>query len=250
MKNILSLIGILALLAAGCSKDQNVATPDNGIHNATGTGGSLARFTTTRNHLYVVDDQKLYTYSLANPQEPKLANTLPIGFDVETLYPYNDKLFIGSQIAMYVFSIQSPESPQLLGTASHIRACDPVVADDYVAYVTVRSGTTCGGTINALLVYDISGSLLNPTLGKQINLTNPWGLGMKGNRLYVCDGSSGLFIFDISERNNPVFIKKISGETFYDVIVTDDVLVCMVNGGTALYEWGSDDNLVKVATIK
>ncbi|HTN45356.1 MAG TPA: hypothetical protein VL098_03350 [Flavipsychrobacter sp.] len=246
MKNILIILGIgITIFFAGCSKTQNA---DALAPNGSGQGGSLARFTIAHNHLYVVDEQKLYTYSLANPEKPVLHNVTTVGINVETIYPFKDMLFIGSQDAMYVYSLEDPSKPDHQGTASHVRACDPVVADGDVAYVTVRSGSTCGGTLNALLVYDIK-NINSPYEVSRRELNNPWGLGVKGNRLYVCDGNAGLNIFDITDQQSPVLIKKISGETFYDVIVTNNLLIAMIDGGTALYEFGEGDALVQVAKI-
>jgi hypothetical protein len=214
----------------------------------TGQGGSLARFTIANDHLYIVDDKKLYTYSLANSTTPVLTNNQQISTDIETIYAYQDKLFIGSQEAMYIYSISDASNPVREGQASHVRACDPVVAKDKYAYVTVRSGTSCGGTVSALMVYDIT-YISSPSLKKTINLEGPHGLGIKDNRLYVCNGSNGLNVYDISTPTNPVLVKKIQGDTFYDVIPTNNVLICMVQGGTVLYNYNPADELVKAAKI-
>lgn len=246
MKNILYIV-VCMLLMTGCSKSDTGLNNSNG-NGGTGQGGSLARFTLSHNHLYVVDNHKLYTYSLANVQQPRLVNEKEIGMDVETIYPFKDKLFIGSQNAMYIYSLENPEKPDYIGTATHVRACDPVVADNDVAYVTVRSGSSCGGTINALIVYNIQNESMPYEVARR-EMNNPWGLGIRSNRLYVCDGNAGLSIFDITNLYNPKLIKKITGASFFDVIATDNLLVCMIDGGTALYEYGANDELIQVAKI-
>src|SRR5690606_21363599 len=93
-------------------------------------------------------------------------NTVSIGFDVETIFPYGEKLFIGSASAMYIYDISDPKNPARQGTVSHIRACDPVVADGNYAYVTLRNNNSgCGGSQNILNIYDISaGKILYPLL--------------------------------------------------------------------------------------
>src|SRR5690606_33194815 len=118
-------------LLAACSKDANSPGENVGV----GKGGSLARFTIAMNHLYVVDGSTLYTYSLADPNTPVKVSELAIGFNIETIYPWGDKLFIGSMDAMYIYSISNPATPNYLAMASHVRACDPVVANDTRAYV-------------------------------------------------------------------------------------------------------------------
>lgn len=251
MKSIkyIALIVIVAL-SAGCSKDMNSSTPSVGGDNgsATGQGGSLARFTIAQNHLYVVDDLKLHTYSLANSTSPQHTSTVILGEDIETIYSYKDKLFIGSQNAMYIYSISDASTPKKLGEASHVRACDPVVADDTVAYVTVRSGNTCGGTFNALYVYDVK-QVLSPKERNVIDMKSPWGLGMSGDNLYICQGGNGLAVYDISNRYNPQLQTTYADDTYYDVIPYDNLLICMVQGGTLLYEIKPGGGLIKLAKI-
>lgn len=230
LRYLYALLSVFIFLAA-CEKDNNSNA------SVTGKGGSLARFTIANGYLYVVDGEKLNTFSLQDPAEPVLVNSLRLGFSgsVETIFPWKDKLFIGSTDAMYVVSASNPGEPVVEGTASHLRACDPVVADDKYAYVTVRTGNRCGGDINALYTYDISGSPTILLTGAQ-NLNNPHGLGLHNKYLYVCDGEAGLVIFDISDSANPKKTATKSGYTFFDCIPVDNMLICMVEGGMVLYD--------------
>lgn len=246
MKSSYLLLLIAALFFAGCSKDDANKSAAGGD---VGQGGSLARFTIASNHLYMVDQQTLYTYTLTDPSHPQAKGTVNIGIsNIETIYAFKDKLFIGSDNAMYIYSIADADNPTRLGMASHVRACDPVVANDSIAYVTVRTGTTCGGNTNALLVYNIR-NILNPTQQNVVPLSNPHGLGIKGNRLYVCNGADGLKTYNLTNPLQPSLIKTTFGETYYDVIVDNDILIAMVEGGTALYQINPNDNLQLLAKI-
>jgi hypothetical protein len=244
----LSFFLIILICLQGCSKNSPGVSNSSGGSGFTGQGGSLARFTIARNHLYVVDDNELYAYSLANSDHPELKSKVSIGFAIETIYNYEDKLFIGSQNAMFIYSIADAGQPQLLGEASHVRACDPVVANDSLAYVTVRSGNSCGGVANALLVYDVS-NVMSPVLRNTVPMNSPWGLGLKDNRLYVCDGSAGLVVYELSDPVHPRVVRKLNNETFYDVIATSDLLIAMVEGGTSLYSYQPGDTLTLMSKI-
>jgi hypothetical protein len=101
---------------------------------------------------------------------------LNIGFGIETIYPYNQKLFIGSQTGMFLYSIANPAAPVKEGEVQHIRRCDPVVANDTAAFVTLRKGAACGGTTEGLFIYDAS-NLASPHLLNSISLPSPYGLG-------------------------------------------------------------------------
>ncbi len=233
-KNILYIVlfAISLLLLNACSKDGNVGNESPG----TGKGGSLARFTIAQNHLYVVDGSTLYTYSLTDPNVPVKVSELQIGFNIETIYPYGNNLFIGSMDAMYIYSINTPSNPQFVATASHVRACDPVVANYSRAYVTVRTGNNCMGSVNALKVYDIT-NINYPTQVHEVNLSNPHGLGLHDSGvLYVCDAGNGLVIFNTNVGDNLVQQGKITGEVFFDCIPLDNILICMIEGGMAIYD--------------
>ncbi len=136
----------------------------------------------------------------------------------------------------------------MLGTANHVRACDPVVAADTVSYVTVRTGTACGGDVNALYVYDLH-NIMQPVQKNVVNLQNPHGLGIRGNTLFVCDGAGGLKVYNIKQAYYPVLKHTLTGETFYDCIPYDDVLVCMIEGGIALYDISDTDAIRLLSKI-
>ncbi|MFT4092990.1 MAG: hypothetical protein QM640_05070 [Niabella sp.] len=145
-KLLLITLGMLPILyVASCSKDGN--------SNTNAAGGSTARMAISGNYLYIVTTQQLYTYDISDPSGTVLLNNTYIGWgDVETIFPYRDKLFIGSQTGMYVFDISDPQFPREQGQVEHFRACDPVVANNNYAYVTLRStNNSCGAvTENSL----------------------------------------------------------------------------------------------------
>lgn len=250
MKKIVYLFIFFSVAFTACDKADNStsANKGTGTDGNTGQGGSLARFTTAMDHLYVVDDRKLYTYSLANTANPQLKGNIDVGFRIETIYSFKDKLFIGSSDAMYVYSLANPAQPAKLGQASHVRACDPVVANDSLAYVTVRSSSRCGGDVSALIVYDVK-YITQPLERNRVIMESPWGLGIKGNRLYVCNGNNGLNVYDITDPLRPVLKKQLSGNTFYDVIIIDDMMLAMIEGGTAIFELKANDEINMAAKI-
>ncbi len=229
-------------LFSACDKADS-GTGSSNMETPGGKGGSLARFAISGNYLYGVDASKLITFSLENAGNPQQIKISEVGFNIETIFPYQDKLFIGSQEAMYVFSIANPANPVKIGEVSHIRACDPVVANDEVAYVTVRNGSDCGGSLNALYVYDIS----NPQAPREmnmLNMVNPHGLGWQNDVLYVCDGSDGLKVYITGSGAHKYelnYFTSVGGATFYDCIPYGNLLIAMVQGGLILYDISQPD---------
>jgi len=183
------------------SSSTNVSTGSSG---GTGTGGSMARFSIVGDYLYVVDNTALKVFSLTSPPEATLANTVHVGWGIETLFPWQDKLFIGSNSGMFIFDNSNPTEPVLLSEFQHARACDPVFVKDNFAYVTLRDGTVCQGFVNQLDLIDIS-DLTKPVLLRSFPMDNPHGLSILDNTLLLCEGNFGLKTFDIE---NPLILDQ------------------------------------------
>lgn len=215
-----------------CSKDSAAA-----FVSTTGQGGSLARFAITGNYLYTVDASKLRVYNISDPADLQLKSTVEVGFEIETIYPFKDKLFIGSTSVVHIFSIENPEQPQKLSTAISpqvLRRCDPVVARDNVAYATLRTNGACGGSQSILAVYDIT-NITNPVQKTAINVPEPYGLGYQQNALYVCSRDS-LLVFDITDAWQPRKTTALKDGSYVDVIPTSNTLICWVRDGLLLYD--------------
>jgi len=108
-----------------------------------GVGGSMARFTIWGQYLYTIDQSSMYLFDIQNPENPVAGATVKVGWGIETLFPYEEKLFIGAQNGMYIYSLDNPSAPVQLSMFSHVVSCDPVVVNDSLDYVTLRQGSNC-----------------------------------------------------------------------------------------------------------
>lgn len=234
------------ILFVSCEKDG--ATADNNSVAQIGKGGSLARFTIVGEHLYIVDAATLKVFNITNAANPNLVNTENLRFGVETIYAYKDKLFIGSTDGMYIYSIATPASPVLLGEARHTRSCDPVVANDSIAFVSLRGNQPCGPAQDGLYIYDIK-NLVSPVLLKMQAVVSPHGLGLQDSILYVCQKTYGMSIYNVSNPSTPILRKTIVGKTFEDVICYDNILVCQVSTGLALYDISTPANPIELSMV-
>lgn len=247
MRNIFIFIAIVSFF--GCAKSGDSAAYAPG----TGVGGSLARFTIVGNYLYTVDKENLKVFDIANPAQPSLKKTVHAGFEIETIFPFKDKLFLGSTSMIHIFSIDDPSNPQKLSEAispTVMRRCDPVVAKDDVAYATLRTNGPCGGVASTLAVYDIR-DIKNPVQKAAIQIGEPYGLGYSGNTLYVCDRFYGFTIFDISNAYNPVLVKHVNdnNNNFIDLIPYNNILICWVTKGMILYDISNPKTPVLIKQI-
>ena len=208
-----------------------------------GIGGSMARFTIMNDRMYTVGTSNLDVFNISNPENPVNTSRKNIGWNIETIYPFKDKLFIGSTTGMFIYSVSDPDNPVQTGQFTHVASCDPVIADDQYAYVTLRSGTTCNGFTNQLEVLQLNN--LNPTMVKVYPMTNPFGLSKDGNTLFICDGRDGLKVYNASNVQNLQLVKRIEGIETYDVITFNGNAIVVARDGLYQYDY-SDLNNIKL----
>ncbi len=216
--------------------------------SSTGKAGSMSRFTVVNNYLYAVSNSTLNAIDISNATQPTIANKLSVGWNIETIYPFKDKLFIGSQTGMFVYSLSNPIQPNYISSFSHARLCDPVIADDDYAYITLHAGTFCQGTQNELDVVKIS-NLSSPTLVKQVNLTKPQGLSKDGNILFVCDDDAGIRVFDAANPENPISLQTIPLNAAYDIICNNGIALVSAKDGLHQYNYSNTNNIVKLSSF-
>ena len=150
MKTFFFFLLALTLIIVSCEKNDSTAAAPS-----TGKAGSLAKFTIIGNYLYAVSSHYLYTVDISDPSKPSQMGQSPLNFDMETIYPYKNRLFIGSRTGIYIYSVDTPAVPRLIGQAKHGRSCDPVVANDTVSYSTLKGNSNCGPATSGLYVFDV-----------------------------------------------------------------------------------------------
>ncbi len=217
MKKLIYIL--LALITMACDNDSD--STSNGSSPDIGQGGALARFAILNDYLYTVDNQTLNVFNISKKTSPVQVNSNFIGFDIETLFNYKDYLYIGSRNGMFIYDATYPETPKKLSSVEHFTACDPVIANDTHAFVTLDSSLGCGTEISALQIYDLE-DLTNPILISSRNLIAPKGLGLYSNYLFVCDDE--VKIFDISNPEKSVLVNAIDINAF-DVIIQNNHLI-------------------------
>jgi hypothetical protein len=215
-----------------------------------GVGGSMARFGIKGDVLYVLDKNTLKIFDISSKTNPVKHNDIYPGWGVETMFLTDKTMFLGTTTGMVIYDISIPLSPQSRTFFTHARSCDPVVVDDTLAYITLRTGTNCGGSQNTLSVVNVK-NLNSPSLVMTYPMKNPHGLGKDGDLLFVCDGVDGLKIYDAS---NPKAITTHLIYTYaninaYDVIPVGNVLVLIGDDGLYQYNYSNVKSITLLSSI-
>lgn len=218
---------------------------------AIGTGGSFAKFQINNNALYTVENFELNVFNISNPTQTFFDKSIYMtewmgGGVFETLFKQKEFLFIGSTNGMYIVNAFDEFNPFFVSGFSHATACDPVVVHANTAYITVRGGSTCGAIEDQINVIDIT-NIENPTLISTYLLSQPYGLGIRNNVLYVCaDGN--LNVFDATNSAELV-LQNTYNDQVKDVIALNTHLIAVGTNKIVQYSYGANHTLEVISTV-
>ncbi|MCF8299107.1 MAG: hypothetical protein K9J13_16280, partial [Saprospiraceae bacterium] len=251
MKNIslnkVFLILLIVFISTACSKESDVSMESPKNAQTEGKSGSTARIIVKGNYIYAIDNNSLKVIDISIPDNPNYIRTVDVGFGIETIYPFKDYLFIGSTTGMFIYSLSNPENPTQLSQFEHLTSCDPVIANDSLAFVTLRYNEVCRGVedVKQINVIDIT-SVTHPNLIRSYTTAEyPYGLDMEGNRLYVCHGNQGVVIYDINKMMSyqAAEIGSITGITAYDAVFFNNILFVIGESGFYQYDYSDFNNI-------
>ncbi|MCP4177898.1 MAG: hypothetical protein GY756_09040 [bacterium] len=213
-------------------------------------GGSMARFATFNDYLYLLNETEMSVFSINTPQNPVSETKIQTNTIAETLFIYKENMFMGTQTGMIIYSLNTPSLPNYLTEFSHIQSCDPVVVEDDIAYVTLRDGRACGGFTNQLDVVDIS-TITAPFLIKSYPMTNPHGLGINNKTLFICDGDAGLKVFDATDplKISDNIIEHFSDMNAFDVIPLGNLIMMIGSDGLYQYNYEAGVGMTQLSII-
>ncbi|SNY94457.1 LVIVD repeat-containing protein [Flagellimonas pacifica] len=225
----------------------DIALAEAANDSRTGQGGSLARFKIVDDYLYAVDSHNINIFDISDLENPQDLEDVYAGFDIETIFNRGNHLFLGSMRGMYIYDISSPSKPTFVSEFEHGTACDPVVVDGDYAYVTLRGGNECGALESGLFIVDIS-DIENPKLAIDYPMDEPYGLGIKGEKLFVCDGKSGLKVYDKTDIEDLKSLNHFKDIVTFDVIPLETHLIMVGDGVLYQYEY-LDDKIKLISQI-
>lgn len=236
--------------------NSNMVRSLSGSNDADALAGSMARFLLVDDYLYVIADGstvKVYALNDGSMSFQTSFNPWSDGWtmgEIETLYLLNDYLLIGSTNGMLAYNVENPGSPSYVSIYEHMTACDPVVANDDYAFITLRDGVDCGrNDINQLDIVNIT-DMMNPYFEHSVEMENPHGLAIDREKdiLFVCDGSAGMNVYSVADPTSLIALGKRSGDA-YDVITENNRAFVIGSEGLVQYEYDINGNLSQVSTI-
>ncbi len=231
----------------GLSYDEAYSSTQSG-NSTSGVNGSMSRFTIYQDNLYTVLNNTMNIFNLTGDAPTKAAENIYIGWNVETIFSYKTNMFMGTPTGMIIYSVADPLKPVYQSSIQHFFGCDPVVVEDDIAWVTIRSGNNCGQNSNELIVVDVK-DVKNPKQIKKYDMTNPKGLGIDNGTLFLCD--DGLKIFKVTDpltimSNKLAHYKGMDG---FDVIPFNNTLMMIAEDGLYQYNYTDINNIKSLSKL-
>jgi hypothetical protein len=227
-------------------KNLDFATSSPGGGNS--VNGSMSRFIIYQKYLYSVMHNQMQVFDLSGAEPVKAIQDINIGWNVETIFSYQEYMFMGTPTGMLIYSVEDPLKPVFQSSIQHIFGCDPVVVEDDIAYVTIHSGNNCGQTSDALIIYDVKDKK-NPKQLVSYAMTHPKGLGIDNKVLFVCD--DGLKIFNATDPQKIMAsqLAHYKGMAGYDVIPFNKVLMMIAEDGIHQYDYSTLSQIQKISFL-
>lgn len=199
-------------------------------------------------YLYAIpEEHTVGAVNIADSTNPTAVSSEAFGYDLETIFPIQGNLLVGSKEGVFVYSISNPAQLTEVGEFKHGTACDPVIANSAYAYVTLRSGTDCGGAANELDVLNAQ-DISNSAQIAAYPMTSPTGMCLDGSLLFVCD-STIVRVFDASNPANLLQLSAVPVNSPKDVIAGNHVMLVVAADGLYQFDYTDPGNITKLSYL-
>ncbi|MEX1002496.1 MAG: hypothetical protein WDZ35_10320 [Crocinitomicaceae bacterium] len=221
----------------GCGKEE--VETKSAVTARVNLAGSRSQFAIVDNYLYTIDMASIKSFNISSPSSPSFGGEKTTWAELETMISEGDHLFLGTTTGMLIYDTEgNRDFPVKVSEIEHVESCDPVIVVGDYAYLTLRSGNDCGGEVNEFQVIDVS-DRKSPTHKKSFDMYDPHGLGADGDLLFICDGSDGLKIFDISDPemagyHQLYFFPEIQSS---DIILHNGLAIMIAEEGIYQYDY-------------
>lgn len=223
------------------------------------SSGSITTFVIKAQHMYTLDHKVLLTHDLTDPDQPELVHTLTLDFGLETIFLYDDHVYVGSTTSLYIINLSNPSQPRFVSKTERsekfVNGCDPVIVEENYAYSTVKVIVNrCGrkSSRSALLVFDITDKKHPKEVAHQF-MQEPNGLAIKDDHLFVCDKvKNSVTVFNVSEPNRPLLRDhlSLSVTNAYDIIIKDNRMIVSSTDGFQIFDVTNIHDIYQIGTIK
>jgi hypothetical protein len=222
-------------------------------NNSVGQAGSLSSVVEVNGFLYTIGGNHLQTFGITPFQEKlTLIDSVASSSVFETIFNYNDLLFVGTRSNMLIYKIQRDGKPGFFRSFQHETDCDPFVANDQLAFTSINASTTCSSnSTNELFITKTQEGyqFIPPDKLASHPMTSPLGLGLRDDILYLCEGAAGLKVIEYQRNGQIKVLHHYKDVHALSVTVLSERLCVVTPTALLLYAYKTNQGLELVSKI-
>ncbi|MCB0111479.1 MAG: hypothetical protein KDE53_36405, partial [Caldilineaceae bacterium] len=190
---------VVLLLTTGCNITAHVRHPTGADHAMAKNvqlvgrfGGPLLSVAVQGNYAYAGFSFEFAVVDIGDPAQPRRVGYLPLATNAIALS--EELAYVGGRDGLSVVAINDPFQPKILGWLATAAAVTDVAQAGSIVYLL--------DGINGLSIVDVRHPTLPQRLSTLLVSTQPEGLAVAGNHLYVAT-YEGLFVIDVADPHHP-----------------------------------------------
>lgn len=215
-----------------------------------GLSNSLSRIRVNNSQVYTLFGKNIGVYQFTNPLSPIKQNTITTNKTAETLFLHKNMLFAVGKKETQFFSLEKPESPAYLSSTEHWTSSSSAVLHNEQVFLTHRSNSNNSAESDQLSVLDLQ-NVYEPKVQFIFAMTNPLGLALYQQHLYICDGNAGLKIHKSNTSRKMTSRAEMQYPEIHavDIIPLDNTLLLIFDDRIKQYAVEKNNTLKEISLI-
>jgi hypothetical protein len=206
------------------------------------------------NLVYLPVGNQLQVVNIADPNNPSMVSSIKFGLDITSLVVLNGYAYVSENCsALHIINVNNPANLTESGYLAISNRCiihDLKISGEFLYAIPSLNGD--GPDDSELLVINILNPA-NPFIVSTLNMGDfdtAKRIALNDNLLYVAQGSSGLYIIDLSDKSTPIEKGRYKTGYTHDVVVYNKYAY-LGNGssGMSVIDISSPENPVFVRSI-
>jgi hypothetical protein len=186
------------------------------------------RVTLSGSYAYVIESyDKLHIVDISDPSSPSVTGTYQNGDKIRAVAIAGNYAFVGCGYIykgyydgkLIILDISNPAAPVETGEIRDKEDIADIAVSGSYAYTCSYTWNMAGGQLGELQVFDISDVYSPAKISSLDTGGGAYRLFVRGNYVYMADGSTGLHVIDISDPHSPTLTGNIDTIESYGVFV-------------------------------
>ena len=160
-------------------------------------GGNIASMVVSGNFLYIGGHEFLGIISISDKSNPVLEGEYETDLNIREIEVHGNYAYVAATAGLTILDVSNKSNPYYVGS------CNPSTGVEYGLTVSGNYAYVFALGSGNLAIIDLKDKA-NPQVKSNTFLSHPNGVALKDDHAYVTNSGSGLHVFDVSNKNNPI----------------------------------------------